>query len=198
MPLYLIKEISNIEDKSYLELGTLNGSHLMSVPCKTKAGVDINASGTFQGTTDEYFSQLDDSIKFDVIYIDADHHHESIRKDFNNAVKRLEEGGCIFLHDLFPETEELTAPHYCGTGYIFLDALLRLKIPGVYTLNEDHGQTFVFSPKVTVPKEALRPSLSYKDFRLEYKDHHLYNKKELETIVRQAYEEKKTEENPHA
>lgn len=187
MPLYLLSEIPNMEDKFYLELGVYDSHHFNSVSSRSKISVDLNHPAMFNGTTDKYFESIGSGKKFDVVYIDADHHHNSISKDFNNSVERLNDGGAIFLHDMFPQSEELTAPHFCGSGYIFLDALIRSKYADVYTMNDDYGQTFVFNPSRKIYPIEIRSDLSYRQFRSDHKNHKLYSKEELQGIVREKF-----------
>lgn len=49
-------------------------------------------------TTDEYFSSCTE--RFDVIFIDADHSYEGVKKDFANAQKHINQGGLIIFHDI--------------------------------------------------------------------------------------------------
>lgn len=42
MPTYLLNEIPNIKEKSYLELGIFDGHHFRTVNTKMKTSVDLN------------------------------------------------------------------------------------------------------------------------------------------------------------
>ena len=48
--------------------------------------------------TDDFFAQ--NTEKFPCIFVDADHSYEAVKKDFENSLKILEDGGCIILHDI--------------------------------------------------------------------------------------------------
>jgi predicted O-methyltransferase YrrM len=53
--------------------------------------------------TDSFFLRLSKQLSkpyFDVIFIDADHSYEGVRKDFVNAQKHINEGGLIIFHDI--------------------------------------------------------------------------------------------------
>lgn len=54
-------------------------------------------------TTDEFFKWIAEDIKFDAIFIDADHSYEGARKDYNNSLKHIEKGGLIIFHDINSE-----------------------------------------------------------------------------------------------
>lgn len=54
----------------------------------------------YNGSTDKYFAELFPDKMFDVIFIDADHSYEGVRKDFVNAQQHLKEGGLIIFHDI--------------------------------------------------------------------------------------------------
>jgi predicted O-methyltransferase YrrM len=66
-------------------------------------------------TTDEFFTTFNE--KIDVIFIDADHNFESVKKDFKNSVKLLNKYGMIILHDTDPMEEMYLNPNYCGDSY---------------------------------------------------------------------------------
>ena len=43
--------------------------------------------------------------KFDFIFVDADHHYESVKRDTKSALQMLEDGGTIVWHDYQPEVQ---------------------------------------------------------------------------------------------
>ena len=51
-------------------------------------------------TSDEYFANHQES-KFNIILIDGDHKYSGAKRDFDNAIKRLEPGGVILIHDSY-------------------------------------------------------------------------------------------------
>lgn len=134
------KEIIKVILKSYknpvyLELGLFDGATWNEVSMLTvKAiGVDTILRDTlnsptekhnlFQGTTDHFFA-TEANFRPDVIFIDADHKYESVKKDLENSLNILNEGGCIILHDTDPETFEQEAyPERCGDSYRIVDDL---------------------------------------------------------------------------
>lgn len=128
---FLIKEIvKSTGCQNYLELGVWDGSTLDFIKphVKKAIGVDvtdnrINKSSTFfQMTTDKFFSDFKNSIpKMDVIFIDADHTYESVKKDFLNSLDILNEFGIIILHDTDPMNLHYSQPGYCGNSYKMID-----------------------------------------------------------------------------
>lgn len=118
--------------KNYLELGIRKGPCFNEIAplCNGSAyAVDINNKSLnfikqnknlkwFCSTTNDFFSQLDKNIKFDLIFIDADHSHKSSMEDFENAKNHIHENhGLILLHDTFPPEKKYISPHYCSDTY---------------------------------------------------------------------------------
>ena len=113
--------------KLYLELGLYEGETWNKVTpfCQRKIGVDIVDRGV-KGevhikTTDSFFDHFNE--KIDMAFIDADHTFESVKQDFLNCYKRLNDGGIIVLHDTDPEDNSLFVSNRCGNGYKIVDFL---------------------------------------------------------------------------
>ena len=106
--------------QSYLEIGVENGVCFMPIRVRHKVAVDpkfaitwksklkwlvlnpSNWTAAFHETTsDDYFARNPDS-RFDVIFVDGLHTYAQSLKDVVNSLKRLNEGGVIFLHDCLP------------------------------------------------------------------------------------------------
>lgn len=106
--------------KSYLELGLgLTAETFKDVKCEYKYCVDIvkvfDNLPNFVGTTNSFFEQ--NTKKYDLIFIDADHSYEAVLLDFMNSVKFLNKGGVILMHDIGPYLLEHTNPWSCGEAY---------------------------------------------------------------------------------
>lgn len=52
----------------------------------------------FNETTDDFF--LKNTQKYDCIFIDADHEYDSVKKDYENSLKSLNNGGYLIFHDI--------------------------------------------------------------------------------------------------
>jgi hypothetical protein len=93
---YLSKSISKI----YLEIGCDTNLIFKNVKANLKIGVDPARGGNRRCTSDFFFKN--NTIFFDVIFIDGLHEYPQIRKDLLNSLKFLKNNGCIIIHDLIP------------------------------------------------------------------------------------------------
>lgn len=131
----LIAEIvKQLNCKTYLELGIYDGTTLTKVSkyvdriiCVDIQDIRNNKIGEFHlKTTDQFFLDFNEMV--DVIFIDADHNFESVKKDFINSLKILNEFGMIILHDTDPIKKEYLAPNYCNDSYK-MDEWIRKNYP---------------------------------------------------------------------
>jgi predicted O-methyltransferase YrrM len=67
-----------------------------------------NDNQFFVGSTDDFF--LQNKSTFDLIFIDASHHFENVKRDLDNSLKVLNQYGSIIVHDTDPIAE------FFGTG----------------------------------------------------------------------------------
>lgn len=126
---FLVLMAKWIKPECYLELGVRCGDSLWPISdhCKMCCAVDIDFSHLnrpkkqnmmfVQKTTDKFFEDIEPDVIFDMIFIDADHSHESSLKDFVNASNHIIEDGFIFLHDTYPCSEEMKLPHFSNDCY---------------------------------------------------------------------------------
>lgn len=98
------KLIKKFDYKSYLEIGVSVGETFKNVVCDNKVSVDTEQYGhtTFKMTSDEYFNQLPQSTKFDIIFIDNMHLWECCYNNIENSLKHLSPNGIIVCHDMNP------------------------------------------------------------------------------------------------
>jgi len=107
--------------KVYVELGLYEGETWDKVRkhCNKSFGVDLIDRGLsgniFIEKTDDFFLHFKD--KADMIFIDADHSYESVKKDLLNSLNILSESGIILIHDTDPEDNRLFSHGYCGDSY---------------------------------------------------------------------------------
>jgi len=58
-------------------------------------------------TTDDYFRQnYHERTKFNLIFIDARHRYENVKRDFDNSWEYLAKFGIILIHDTFAPSKE--------------------------------------------------------------------------------------------
>lgn len=109
--------------KTYLEIGTQNSENGVRINCEYKVGVDPNPTqrqdkdfnAFYQVTSDQFFQSNIET--FDIIFIDGDHSHLQSRKDVLNAMKVLNDGGYIVMHDSNPHCEEYCQLIWNGEVY---------------------------------------------------------------------------------
>ena len=138
--------------QTYLELGVEYGTNIHEIKniVNTCVGVDINVSEIldkgniefYQMTTDDFF--LQNKRKFDIIFIDANHEFNQVKKDFNNSLKILNKYGIIILHDTDPIVKELVTPNHCNDCYKIVDFISKKKDLNIITFPiQETGMTFV-------------------------------------------------------
>lgn len=135
--------------KSYLEIGVYNRSHnfdKIEAPFKFCVDPDPKADADFIMSSDRYFSLVHNL--YDIVFIDGLHQAEQVKKDFENAVKRLRSGGYIILHDSFPHSEKIThvprdQGEWCGDVYKFALTLLTYSGISFKTFTGDYGVTVI-------------------------------------------------------
>lgn len=163
----VIDAIPELERKSYLELGV---SAIHGARAASRTGVDVDHRDVPQGTTfhqmttDAFFAGPGRDARFDVIYIDACHDADQVRRDYNHAQERLNPAGIILLHDLFPPDEGHTQRDLCSDAYKLLTAFIEMPPSDMELVvqNSNYGLTAVWNAK-PVQAQAMR-HLSYADF----------------------------------
>lgn len=125
---YIIRQIVRLTGcNKYLELGIKDGYHIDQIHnvCEYCVGVDIidqrkyRNFNFYHGTTDQFFETNTET--FDIIFIDADHSFESVKKDFINSLKVLNKFGIILIHDTDPISDFYKQPIACGDSYKMVD-----------------------------------------------------------------------------
>lgn len=109
---YLIKENSY---KTYLEIGINDGYTFCRIQIKDKDGVDPQMHIPFTNfvmTSDTFFKQLEEHIKYDIIFIDGLHRSHQVYTDILNSLDHLSDDGIILCHDMNPLFEILQRENY--------------------------------------------------------------------------------------
>lgn len=89
----------------YLEIGCEIDICFNAVMAENKTGVDPEHGGTHRMTSDEFFENNDK--QFDIIFIDGLHTADQVRKDIENSMLFLAEGGVIICHDMNPDSKDI-------------------------------------------------------------------------------------------
>ena len=130
--------------RSFLEIGTQRGETFrnVDVPVKVSVDPDPRTAATYVMTSDEYFREH--SEKFDIVFVDGLHECGQAYRDVTNALKVLNRGGVIVMHDCHPENREMQEPYrgqYFWTGDVwkaFVKARAELKYEA-YVIDQDFG-----------------------------------------------------------
>ena len=149
--------------QKYLELGVEYSLTIQEIKNEVKkcVGVDINNISNKENidfckmTTDDFFNINKDT--FDIIFIDANHEYEQVKKDFDNSVKVLNKFGIIVLHDTDPIVPQLLAPYHCHDSYKIIDHISSNNELNIITFPiQETGMTFVMRKNDRRIKEFLK------------------------------------------
>lgn len=136
---------------SYLEIGLGNGANYRSIVCENKTGIDVEVSfaaeGIIQIDSDSFFHTNEQT--FDFIFVDGLHHAEQAYRDIENALKFINDGGVIMVHDCNPKTkEEQKVPRMqkVWTGDVWKAWVKMRSRPDIYQVcvDDDHGCGVIF------------------------------------------------------
>lgn len=129
--------------KSYLEIGIQHCVNWDQIDCIKKTGIEpyheTGDARVITATSDQFFAADTCQEKFDIVFIDGDHHEDTVYRDIKNSLFHLENGGTIVLHDSFPPDRRHTSQGLCGTVY---RAIWRTRLEGnvsVLTYAGDYG-----------------------------------------------------------
>jgi len=106
---------AGVSTVSFLEaLDKIQKGKLISIDTKDCSGISENKRWAFHQQSSDVF-ELNEPI--DMLFIDADHNYESVKKDFIKFEKKLLPGGVVMFHDTWPITEMHESPHYCNDAW---------------------------------------------------------------------------------
>lgn len=122
----LVQLVKLLRPDTYVELGVKRGytfnavaphvGRAVAVDLCTKWVTRLTNVEMYQSTTDDFAQWW--KIPIDVLFIDADHSYEQVKKDFDNFAPLVVEGtGLIFLHDTHPMFDYMLAPNWSGTAW---------------------------------------------------------------------------------
>lgn len=146
--------VEGIGAQSYLEFGTYCYETIGRVKCAKRFAVDADPNrvpevGAFPGvqhfamTTERFIADFAmRCAPFDVVFIDADHDAEAVRRDFSGIWPYVSDDGLVLLHDTNPQEDADTAPEFCGDSWKFAQ-LLKLQNREAVTLPYHPGLTII-------------------------------------------------------
>lgn len=144
----IIQEIIDKKNyKNYLEIGCFSDELFNYIKCENKVGVDPVSGGTIRKTSDQFFK--DNKNKFDCIFIDGLHEYTQVKKDIDNSLNSLNEGGIILLHDCLPNNfyaQAIPRCQYVWNGDVW-KAIVECRTKknlDVYTCYADNGIGVIF------------------------------------------------------
>ncbi len=159
--------------KKYLEIGCDKNQSFSKIKVEYKVGVDPIEGGTIRTSSDNFFSQNNDT--FDIIFIDGLHHYDQVLKDINNSLKILNKNGFILVHDCLPRSlAQQAIPRYRGSwnGDVW-KAIVELRTQNnlnIFTSQIDFGVAVIQNAK----NENLLNLENINFSKLKFKDYY-YN-----------------------
>lgn len=114
-------KLGRVNGYRYLEIGVEYGYTFANIEFVEKHAVDPNLRFNkylkprswklHETTSDEFFSKLDNSVKFDLIFLDGLHTAEQTYKDFQNCLPHLHKKSMIIIDDTVPCDEFSANPN---------------------------------------------------------------------------------------
>ena len=122
--------------RTYLEIGFGDGGNFDQIPVAVKHAVDPGVTGNrdvIPRTSDQFFrGAIAIGTKYDLIFIDGLHTRDQVLRDHDHALKCLNAGGVVLLHDVNPADRSMVGPQHggrwCGDVYLAW-ATIRLASP---------------------------------------------------------------------
>lgn len=178
----IINNLPNIQDYSYLELGVNDNKNFDSINSHNKFSVDMNGNAMFTGTTDQYFASISDTVKFDIIFIDANHDYDYVLRDFNNAVNHATKW--ILLHDMIPPSKKYTQSSRCSDSFKLLQYMLKETEFEIFPMDTNFGFTLIKLPAHSISPPEIYKTIEYAEFMKFIEAYKLYSEEEIIEILR--------------
>ena len=161
---------NNPKTCKYLEIGVYKNSVFNCIPLKikNKIGVDPKSGGTHRKTSDAFF--INNTLNFDVIFIDGLHTYEQCQRDCINSLKFLNQKGIILFHDFLPNNNEEHKTAFSGDVWKVAVEILNSKNMEFKIANIDSGFG-ILKPKAN-HEYVIMPELKYLKFEDFYKTYY--------------------------
>ncbi len=167
--------IKKFDYKSYLEIGVQHGKNFFAVKCKNKTGIDPEpfVEGIIYKTSDNFF--LQNTKKFDIIFIDGLHHSEQVYNDILNSLYSLKNNGTVVCHDMNPLTKVAQevprkVKQWNGDCWKAWAGIKKCKGLEMFVVNTDHGVGIIRKKKFRVKIDEDFMGLNYRYLRLNRKE----------------------------
>jgi hypothetical protein len=158
---------------SYLEIGVRDvAANFNHIRGQNKVGVDpspdVSEGVTHLVTSDVFFAN--NVQKFDLVFIDGLHTEEQVGRDIDNALKALNPGGVIVVHDALPPTAWHQRDHYdgqdwTGTGWKAVAKAFATSRSRCYVVDGDWGCAVIDTGSPVAHRYAPETPLDYdRDF----------------------------------
>ena len=162
--------------KDYLEIGCDQNQLFSKVKIVNKIGVDPESGGNIRKTSDDFF--LNNSNKFDIIFIDGLHIYEQVKRDIINSINCLEQNGIILIHDCMPDSlAKQAVPRFKmkwnGDVWKAIVDLRQSKELDIYTCEIDEG-IGVIKKEVNTEILKVNKPINKLKFRDYYDNYHNY------------------------
>lgn len=165
--------INKCRFNTYLEIGVRNPSdNYNHINAEIKHGVDPKplSDVTHKMTSDEFFKQNDSSV-YDLIFIDGLHTEEQSYQDVSNALKHLNDGGVIVMHDCNPPDKHYVRPlsEYKGGGWC--GGVYRAYIRSRFELQPDYNSCVIDEETgigIITERHFDNKSIKYNESYLDY------------------------------
>ena len=155
------KLISNNGYHRYLEIGVKHNINFNEIDIDNKEGVDPAGKCKYPISSDDFFNNLEDSIFYDIIFIDGLHLKDQVLRDINNSLKHLNSGGVIIMHDCSPENEKYTKINRNGTVWeAFVELRMSREDLFMCVVDIDYGCGIIRKGNQKIfPREAIKFAL---------------------------------------
>lgn len=132
----------------YVELGVQYGSTFNRVSPLFSRSIAVDKQKLFETSefyemcTDEFFDRIDLLDQVDLVFVDADHHHDQSTSDFVKALSIVKPlVGLVVLHDTYPDNEDQLSQSLCGDSWKTAVTIRRFPSLEVVTLPIYYGLT---------------------------------------------------------
>jgi len=146
--------IEKLNYQTYLEIGIFNEENfgLINVPKKYLVNSCLdgiyNINVNYYQNSNEFFKNNNNNNKYDIILIDAFHDSQIVDTEIKESLCRLNENGCIVVHDTNPDSYDLQitpCQKLPWTGDVWR-SIIKLKNQNniqYYTVDSDFGCTII-------------------------------------------------------